>query len=131
MKPARHPAISTFIAGGSYLATGSPSVAVATLVIGTIIDGDHLFDYGYYLSAKKGGSRRPQMGKLLDSSYMEETGKAFVPLNSYELLLPLWGICLAFFSASIAFWLSVSFVVHLVIDLLYYRLNPFSYFFTF
>lgn len=131
MKPLGHAAISTVIAGGSYLATGSPPVALSALGIGVLVDGDHLFDYGYYLIYKKRCRQWPQPTQFIKSSYMEENRKTFLPLHSFEMLAAIWGICLAFFSMPLALLLSISFVAHLFMDYFTYRPHPLSYFLTY
>lgn len=127
MKPAGHLAISMAIAGGSYLATGSPTIALATLGAGFLVDSDHLFDYGYYLIYKRKGKQLPTPSQFFNCTYMDEIQKTFLPFHSYELLLPIWGICLAFFSVPLAVWLTAAFLGHLLADQLVYRPHPLSY----
>lgn len=115
------------VAGGSYLATGSLPTALATLSIGVLMDGDHLFDYAYYLTLKKNGKRSVSITEFYYSTYMEETKKTIIPFHSYELLPLLWLFSAVFFSLPLATWLTISFLAHLITDYLTYRPHPLAY----
>lgn len=130
MKSAGHLVISTVIADGSYLTTNSPVIALSSLGIGVLIDGDHLFDYGCYLIYKK-GKQLPNPTQFLSCSYMEEIRKTFLPFHSYELLLVILAICLTLFSVPLAIWSAISFSVHLLTDQISHRPHPLCYFLTF
>ena len=130
MGPLKHLLSSTVVAGASYAATNSPSIAAAALGTGVLIDGDHLFDYGYYLLCKKCGRKQPNFKDFFRNNY-QGTGKMFLPLHSYELLILLWLVSLAWLSTSLAIWLTVSFLTHIMLDHFSNRMPLRAYFFTF
>jgi len=128
--PIGHLFLSAAIAGGSYAATGSLPIAASAFSIGVLMDADHLFDYAYYLFHTKKKIRQANLKQFLNSSYMEETERVFLPLHSYELLILIWLVCVVFFSIPLAIWLTVSFAIHLTADLLSYRPLFITYSFT-
>lgn len=128
MRPTYHLAMSSLIAGGSFIVTKSPSIAVSTFAIGFLIDSDHLFDYTLYCIQKKRG---PNFRDFYYSSYSRPPSKIYVPLHSYELLLLIWLMAISFSALPWAVWLSLSFGGHLLMDYLAYRHHPLYYFLTF
>ena len=131
MGPLGHTLISITIGGASYAATNSLPIAAGVIATGVLVDSDHLFDYAYYLMRKKDGKRNFSIREFFASTYMKKTKRTIVPFHSYELLLPLWLLSLAFFSLPLAVWLSVSFAVHLLADQLVYHPHPLAYFLTY
>jgi len=119
--------LSAGLAGISYAATASFPIAISTLSIGFFIDGDHLFDYAYYLHKKRHERRQIKLGQFLSSSYSSETGKTFVFLHSYELIIPIWLLCLTFLTIPFAIWLTVGFLAHLISDQLFNHPAPLGY----
>lgn len=61
-------------------------VAAFALVFGFFIDADHLFDYGYYLVKFKQPFR---LAEFLSTGMFGRTGKIFVPLHAWELVVVL------------------------------------------
>jgi len=116
------------IAGGSYLTTQSPPIAVSTFAIGFLIDGDHLFDYAVYCFQKR---RRPNFREFFNSSCSPPPSRIYILLHSYELLLLIWLMAISFSAFPWAVWLSLSFGAHLLMDYLAYRPHPLCYFLTF
>lgn len=130
MKATGHLAITAVIAGGSFLATQSPVVALSTLGIGVLIDGDHTFDYGLYLIGKK-GKQKASLSQFLDCSYMEDVRRTYLPLHSWELAPVIWGLSLALLTVPLSVWLTISFLAHLLTDQISHKPHPLCYFFTF
>ena len=130
MKPIYHFALSSLIAGGSFVATRSVPISISTFAVGFLIDSDHLFDYAIYLR-RQGSKRLPELKEFLKASYFKSIGKIYVPFHSYELLIPLWLIAFFYQSIPLATWLSISFIGHLLADQLTYSTHPLVYFLTF
>lgn len=96
-----------------------------------LIDLDHLFDYvlahGFVVN----------LPLMLSGEYFHTTGKIFVPLHSWELVVVfLAGYLLAKLKGRVKLsqTLLVSFTalfVHLIFDIFYYGFNPLSYFVTY
>ena len=116
MGPTVHLITSIVVTGISYAATDSPVIATATLCTGVLLDGDHLFDCGYYILHEKCGWKLSNPKEIFGTEYGKEREKIFIPLHSWELLIPLWLVSLAWLSIPLAIWLTVAFLTHIMID---------------
>ena len=131
MKPLNHLIMSSVVGFASYWVTDSVTIALTTVGTGVIIDCDHLCDYTYYLINKKKGLRSFNVKEFLESDYMAKTKKVIVPLHSYELLLPIWFLGIFFNLIPLAFWITFSFLAHVIADQIAYRTHPLAYFLIF
>ncbi len=99
-----------------------------TLIFGWLIDVDHLFDYLLWKVKNKGPF---DFKTIFNGSYFRANNKVYVPFHSFEVglfffliyFLEITEIGLLFLAAGI------SLVVHLVQDMLSYRINIWGYFF--
>jgi len=130
LRPSNHLVISAGIAGINYAVTGSPPIAISTLSIGFLMDVDHIFDYAYYLYKERRQRQQIKAGQS-SSNTRKEIRKTFIFLHSYELLIPIWLICVFFFTIPLAIWLTISFLVHLILDQVSNRPHQLGYFLIF
>jgi len=130
LQPLNHLVLSAGIAGISYAVTGSPPITISTLSIGFFMDVDHLFDYAYYLYKERRQQQQIKEGQF-GSNMRDRTRKTFIFLHSYELLIPIWLICLIFFTIPPAIWLTISFLAHLILDNISNHPHQLGYFLIF
>ena len=81
MRTSGHIAVSAVIGMFIYGAYGEPGPAIASFLVGTLIDLDHIIDY-LYAHGKKWDWK-----KINAAHHEKVSGKLYVPLHSYELLL--------------------------------------------
>jgi len=80
MRTVGHIITSAGVAGASYMRYKSKPAALATFLVGWLIDLDHLVDY------VKAHGWRPKWDKFSEACHEEYSGKLYLPLHSYELL---------------------------------------------
>ena len=81
MRTSGHIIVSAGIGLVTYTAFGEIAPAIASFLVGTLIDLDHIIDY-LYAHGKKWD------WKKVNSAHHEKvSGKLYVPLHSYELVL--------------------------------------------
>jgi hypothetical protein len=119
--PLYHLGMSAVIAGGSYLATQSPTITISTFVIGTFIDLDHFIDYAFGNGEKKGL-------KFLDPHFYEKQSKLFMFFHAYEWALLLCILGMLFHFEVLAFWLALSYVIHIGSDQIAYKPHQLFYY---
>lgn len=81
MRTSGHILVSAVIGTGTYIAYGEVAPAVASFLVGTLIDLDHIIDY-IYAHGKKWDWK-----KINAAHHEKVSGKLYVPLHSYELLI--------------------------------------------
>ena len=81
MRTSGHIAVSAVIAMFTYASYGEPGPAIASFLVGTLIDLDHIIDY-IYAHGKKWDWK-----KINAAHHEKVSGKLYVPLHSYELML--------------------------------------------
>jgi len=112
LKPPGHAAVSLALGGGTWLFTGSPGSLVVALLVGVLLDLDHLLDYYRWL--------------ILDRS-----NRLWLILHSYELLLPALFISYASDWNPLAIAGTLALLGHLLGDQWANPIRPLGYFFTF
>ena len=81
MRTSGHIAVSAVIATFTYGSYGELGPAIASFLVGTLIDLDHIIDYLY------AHGKRWDWKKVNAAHHEKVSGKLYVPLHSYELLL--------------------------------------------
>lgn len=122
MSPKRHVLVSAALGGALFYATHSASSGIACFLAGTAIDVDHLYDYfrhkGFRLSVED----------FLLGRYFTETGRHFIWLHSYELVLLLLASWFFFQLSQLWIGISVGLLSHLLCDQFTNSVHPLSYF---
>ena len=81
MRTSGHVAVSAMSGVITYFAFGEVGPAIASFLVGTLIDLDHVIDY-IYAHGKKWDWK-----KVKAAHHEKTSGKLYVPLHSYELLI--------------------------------------------
>ena len=111
-----------------YLTYKQKSVVVFSVLLSLVIDIDHMFDLLIYSSQNK----QPFNLFLLFSDYFHKSGKVYVFLHSYEIVLLF--IFIAFLLPKFKqyfFLISISMFTHIIIDQLTYNPVFLEYFFSY
>lgn len=107
--------------------TGSKALAVSNFLTGVFIDTDHFLDY--YLS--KGFSTKFKIVDFYNVCMNYEFTKLYVFLHSFELLLILWIIAIAY-PANLIWWgIVIGASQHLIFDVAINLIKPLGYSFAF
>lgn len=119
-----HFILTSIIAAYFYLRFRSWKLVVLCFVSGILIDVDHLFDHFHYFGWLGFDPRRFFAEDIFGGS-----GKVFIPLHSWELLIPLWLWGFLAKKKKEAFALMAGFIGHLLIDYFSYSMPwPFYFF---
>lgn len=121
MGPIAHAVISAPLGVAVWVTTGDVAAGAVTFVAGTLIDADHLVDY---ISAR---GLRLDLESIRTGSYFKETGRALVPLHSYEVVILVTLLSALWFGHALAFGIAVGAMVHLACDVAFYRFSPLCY----
>ena len=121
MGPIAHAAISAPLSVAVWAVTGDIAAGAATFIAGTLIDADHLVDY---IAAR---GLRFDLRSIRTGSYFKETGRALVPLHSYEVVILVTLLAALGFGQALALGIAVGAGVHLACDLAFYRFSPLCY----
>ena len=81
MRTSGHIVVSASVAIFTYATFGELAPAITSFLVGTLIDLDHIIDY-VYAHGKKWDWK-----KVNGAHHEKVSGKLYVPLHSYELLL--------------------------------------------
>lgn len=81
MRTSGHIVVSIGVASATYLLYGEIAPAVASFLVGTLIDLDHVIDYLY------AHGKRWDWKKINAAHHEHVSGKLYVPLHSYELMI--------------------------------------------
>ena len=81
MRTSGHIIVSAGVGIFTYVSFGEVAPAIASFLVGTLIDLDHIIDY-LYAHGKKWDWK-----KINAAHHEKVSGKLYVPLHSYELLL--------------------------------------------
>ena len=81
MRTSDHILVSACVATFTYVTFGEIGPAIGSLLVGTLIDLDHIIDY-LYAHGKKWDWK-----KFNGAHHERYSGKLYVPLHSYELLI--------------------------------------------
>ena len=81
MRTSGHIIVSAGIGLVTYAAFGEVAPAIASFLVGTLIDLDHIIDYLY------AHGKRWDWKKVNAAHHEKISGKLYVPLHSYELVL--------------------------------------------
>ena len=106
-----HIILTSIIVAYFYWRFRSWELAILCFVSGVLIDVDHLFDYFHYL-----GWQGLDLRKFFTEDIFDGSGTVFVPLHSWELLIPIWVWGFRTNRKKEAFALSSAFFGHLLID---------------
>jgi len=120
MKPIYHILSSAGVAAAVYGLSGSGVAAGASFAAGVLVDADHLVDY--FLA--RGLSF--DCNDLKGTEYFTDAGRIIVPLHSIELLAALW-LLTPWLGWVTVLGVTVSFCLHLLLDMLAYPLHPLTY----
>jgi hypothetical protein len=121
MGPLGHAAVSLALGGSLYAATGDLAAGAAAFVSGTLIDADHLYHY----VRSEGFRFRPK--SLRSGAYFAKSGRAFVFLHSYEVVIPASMLCGIVWGPQLALGLAAGALAHLACDVAFYRFSPLCY----
>jgi len=102
------------------------SVGLLAFLGAFLIDGDHMFDYFVYILKTKDPFN---FKRFFQANYFDETGKIFVLLHSWELVVAFVALYFVSFSA-VFLVLGVSILVHLIVDQFTNHVNLLAYFLT-
>ena len=80
MRTVGHILTSAGVASASYLRYKSKPAALATFLVGWLIDLDHVVDY------VRAHGWRPNWQRFAEAKHEEYSGKLYLPLHSFELL---------------------------------------------
>ncbi len=80
MRTVGHIITSAGVASASYMRYKSKPAALATFLVGWLIDLDHLFDY------VRAHGWRPNWQRFSEAAHEKYSGKLYLPLHSFELL---------------------------------------------
>ncbi len=97
------------------------------IVLGWLLDIDHLFDY---LSYKRRHDFHFNLGEFLEGSYFKLSKKIYLPFHSYEISIFLNLIVILSEEFNLIF-VSLAHTLHLLQDQLTNKVKPFSYFFAY
>ena len=123
MRTSGHIIVSAAIALGTYLAFNEAGPAIASFLVGTLIDLDHIIDY-LYAHGKKWD------WKKVNSAHHEKiSGKLYVPLHSYELLLLFFLLTLNPSLTAWRFGITLSLLAHFLCDQFFNPNRKFSTYF--
>lgn len=123
MRTSGHIIVSAGIAMFTYASYGETGPAVASFLVGTLIDLDHIIDY-IYAHGKKWDWK-----KINGAHHERFSGKLYVPLHSYELLLLFFFLTL---SPDLTPWrvgISLSLLSHFLCDQFFNPNRKFSTYF--
>ena len=123
MRTSGHIKVSAAIGLFTYFSYGEVGPAIASFLVGTLIDLDHIIDY-LYAHGKKWDWK-----KINGAHHERFSGKLYVPLHSYELLLIFFLLTL---SPSLTPWrvgISLSLLAHFLCDQFFNPGRKFSTYF--
>lgn len=118
-----HILISVLCAVIIYWLFHSVKMAMLCLLVGIFIDLDHLIDYFMYFGL------RFRLIEFFTSLFLR-SGKVYLFLHSWELLVPIWLWGIYFKQEILALAITLGFVAHLLLDQCR-RTIPFAYFLSF
>lgn len=113
--------VGTFV----FFLTGESIAFIAALIFGFFVDGDHLVDHLIYTRGKL------DIGEFFRGGSFVHTGRVYVILHSYELVILFFLLALCTLTSYTSFWLAaaLSLFFHLLFDTYHTKLSrPFSYF---
>ena len=123
MRTSGHIAVSAVIATFTYGSYGELGPAIASFLVGTLIDLDHVIDY-IYAHGKKWDWK-----KINGAHHERFSGKLYVPLHSYELVLLFFILTL---NPSLTPWrvgITLSLIAHFLCDQFFNPNRKFSTYF--
>ncbi|MBI2995646.1 MAG: hypothetical protein HYY52_02930 [Candidatus Melainabacteria bacterium] len=123
MRTSGHIAISAAIGLSTYLLYDQIAPAVASFLVGTLIDLDHVIDY-FYAHGKKWDWK-----KVNGAHHEHFSGKLYIPLHSYELLILFFILTL---DPALTPWrvgISLSLITHFLCDQFFNPNRKFSTYF--
>jgi len=125
-----HYFLAALALGAVFFLTKSPLWAALAFLINIFLDADHLFDYwlanGFNLNFKEFVRQT-----LSSDHYCKKSGKVFVPLHSWELLLLLLAVAWVLNLPQLATAFAFGFLPHLLWDQTTYAKRPLMYSFIF
>lgn len=123
MRTSGHIAVSALVGLFTYSTFGEVEPALASFLVGTLVDLDHVVDY-LYAHGKKWDWK-----KVNAAHHERVSGKLYVPLHSYELLLIFFLLTL---DPSLTPWrvgITLSLLVHFLCDQFFNPNRKFSTYF--
>lgn len=99
-----------------YLLLRSAEASLALFAAGVFIDADHVFDYYLF-------KRRIELRPDKLNGFYARFGRIYIPLHSYELLVPLWLLA----PQPIALGATVGFLAHVAMEHAAYKMHPLAY----
>ena len=123
MRTSGHIAVSAVIAMFTYSIYGEIGPAIASFLVGTLIDLDHVIDYLY------AHGKRWDWKKVNAAHHEKVSGKLYVPLHSYELMLLYFFLTIA---PSLTPWrvgVTLSLLAHFLCDQFFNPNRKFSTYF--
>ncbi|MBI1858476.1 MAG: hypothetical protein HYR97_05115 [Candidatus Melainabacteria bacterium] len=123
MRTSGHIVVSASIGLFIYAAYGEVGPALASFLVGTLIDLDHIIDYLY------AHGKRWDWKKVNSAHHEKVSGKLYVPLHSYELVLLFFLLTL---DSSLTPWrvgISSSLIAHFLCDQFFNPNRKFSTYF--
>ena len=123
MRTSGHIVVSAAIGLITYVSYGEVGPAVASFLVGTLIDLDHVIDY-IYAHGKKWDWK-----KVNAAHHEKVSGKLYVPLHSYELILIYFLLTL---DPSLTPWrvgITISLIAHFLCDQFFNPNRKFSTYF--
>ena len=125
MRTSGHILVSAGIGIFTYACFGEVAPAVGSFLVGTLIDLDHVIDY-FYAHGKKWDWK-----KVNAAHHDKKSGKLYVPLHSYELIILYFLLTL---SPALTAWrigITLSLVAHFLCDQFFNPNRKFSTYFLF
>ncbi|MBX9691348.1 MAG: metal-dependent hydrolase, partial [Cyanobacteria bacterium] len=125
MRTVGHIITSAGVASASYMRYKSKPAALATFLVGWLIDLDHLVDY------VRAHGWRPNWKRFSEASHEKYSGKLYLPLHSFELLALFYIFFRGPSKQPYRVGITLSVLTHLLLD---QKCNPgrkpFTYFLT-
>lgn len=126
MGPIKHLVYSTALGVSLLAATKNPKTAVSCVIAGTMVDLDHLIEYGSYCHAF---GEKWDMELFASGKYFDYKGTVKVIFHSWEIVILLF---LYLFvkkkKAGIIYGLACGYTLHLILDTIGNHVNGKAYF---
>ena len=109
------------------MVTGSKALAITNFVVGVFIDADHFLDF--YLN--KGFSLKFNLMNFYKTCVEYKLTKFYFILHSFELLIILWLIIIAYPTNLILWGIAIGMTQHLILDIIFNRIGLKGYFLSY
>ena len=113
----------------AYWITNEPVVLFAPLIMGWLIDVDHIVDLA--MAKRTWKNEEPLLQRIIHAPYFGENGKTLVVLHSWELAFLCGAALWVLGEKDVAAVGITAWIVHLATDQISHKLSPWAYFLTY